>query len=134
MADIGKNKIISIESFVEIVLNKMKVPTLLQLDVVFLAKKYLVDLPTHLHYLKLFEDYDSLSTLTTPSTYNARHISTYLLKSILAYSSATPSPSAFFRGYCTQYPRDSLLTLGEFHKALTDLRLVPEIVQSEAVS
>lgn len=40
--------VISIESLVQIVLNTMKVPALLQPEVVFLAKKYLVDLPTHI--------------------------------------------------------------------------------------
>ena len=47
-ADIGRSLVISIESLVQIVLNTMKVPALLQPEVVFLAKKYLVDLPTHI--------------------------------------------------------------------------------------
>jgi len=40
--------LISIESLTQVVLNRLRVPALLQLDVVFLAKKYLIDLPQHL--------------------------------------------------------------------------------------
>jgi hypothetical protein len=47
-ADVGRSLVIGIDSLVKIVLNQMKVGALIQPDVVFLAKKYLVDLPTHI--------------------------------------------------------------------------------------
>jgi len=41
------------------------------LDVVFLAKKYLIDLPQHLQYVKLLEDFDVLAQTTgAPSGIN----------------------------------------------------------------
>jgi hypothetical protein len=47
-ADVARSMLISIESLTQVVPNRLRVPALLQLDVVFLAKKYLIDLPQHL--------------------------------------------------------------------------------------
>jgi hypothetical protein len=43
--DVAKNHMISVDAFVDIVLNRLKVTTLVKTDVVFLAKKYIRTLP-----------------------------------------------------------------------------------------
>jgi hypothetical protein len=43
--DVAKNHMISVDAFVDIVLNRLKVTTLVKTDIVFLAKKYIRTLP-----------------------------------------------------------------------------------------
>jgi hypothetical protein len=81
-------------------LNTIKVPALLQPDVVFLAKKYLVDLPTHIHYLKLFEDFNNIAQTTgNVSGINYQMICSYIRKACIAYHNAQ-DPSGYFKTKC----------------------------------
>lgn len=69
----------------------MKVGALLQPDVVFLAKKYLVDLPTHIQYVKLLEDYEVMAktaSLSAISGSNYQLMCTFIRKACLAYHNA----------------------------------------------
>lgn len=101
---------------------------------VFLAKKYLVDLPTHLQYVKLLEDFDLLAQQSNPqnSAGNLQQLCTYLRKACLAYHNAL-EPSHYFRTKCVQYPGDCLMTPGDFMKAVADLKLGPEVIGSDQV-
>lgn len=49
-SDLGNQKLISIDALCDVVLNKMKVPSLDKTDVIFLAKKYMSQLANHVQY------------------------------------------------------------------------------------
>jgi hypothetical protein len=112
----------------------MKTPTIVKLDAVFLAKKYMLDLPSHLHYIKLLEDFDILAkTSTTGSQANFKLICLTLRKALIAFESLS-DVTLYFKKHCKQYPRDFLLTPLEFVKACKDLHLVPEFCTEQALN
>lgn len=77
---------VSVEAFVDVVLNRMKVPTLIKIDVVFLAKKYIMTLPSHLQYEQLLEDFTLLSKAgALGSVANFKLICSYIRKACLAH-------------------------------------------------
>jgi len=91
---------VSVEMFTDIVLNKMKTPTIVQLDAVFLAKKYMLTLPSHIHYIKLLEDFDMLAKTTTTGTQaNFKHICLTIRKACIAFEGLS-DVIVYFKKHC----------------------------------
>ena len=93
-----------------------------------------MDLPTHIQYVKLLEDFERMAGSTgLVSGVNFQKICTYIRKACIAYHNSY-EPSQYFKTKCVQFPRDCLLTPGDFHKACSDLQLIPDIIGNEAVA
>ena len=81
-------------------LNKLKVPSLVKNDVLFLAKKYIKALPNSLSYLQLLEDFDMVSNgKTIFST-----ICSYIKKACLVHYNANEF-QIYFDMHCTRLDR-----------------------------
>lgn len=124
--DIGKNHMISVDAFVDIVLNRLKVPSLVKNDVVFLAKKYIRALANSVCYEQLLEDFDMISKSNFAGAANCKHICSYIRKACLVHHNIT-EVQQYFKTHCTLNPGESLMSLLEFSKACTSLYLVPDI-------
>ena len=87
--DVAKNHMISVDAFIDIVLNRLKVPTLVKNDVVFLAKKYIRTLPNSVCYEQLLEDFDMLSKNSFAGASAFKQICTYIRKACLVHKNIT---------------------------------------------
>jgi hypothetical protein len=82
--DIAKQKLISVDSFCEVVLNKMQVPSMGKPDLLFLARRYIQTLPNYIQYEKLLDDMNFIQKSSFSNVANNKSICSYVRKACLA--------------------------------------------------
>lgn len=112
--DFQAKKYISFDELSDVVLNKLRVPSLGKSDVVFLAKRYIHTLPNQVHYEKMLDDFNNQSRGQLGNMASSKALCAHIRKACLALHNAT-EVDQYFSGFTKTVP--GLLLLQEFLQA-----------------
>ena len=58
-----QTKMVSVDNMKEIFLNRLRIPSLDQMDIAFVCKKYVISVPNMVHYEKLLDDLAAITRM-----------------------------------------------------------------------
>lgn len=121
----------SVEDLSDVILNKLRLPTIGKSDVVFLAKKYIHSLPNQVQYEKMIDDFNTLSRGQIFNVSSTKIVCTLIRKACLINHNTT-EVETYFSKYCKTM--NGLLTFEEFLGACTTgLGLLPPLCERKSL-
>jgi hypothetical protein len=105
----------------EIILNKLRYSTMTTLDVIFLGKRYIGNMPNMIYYEKLLDDVDAVLRGKYQDTGDLKTICDYIRKACVLNRNTLDLHFAKFKTM-----RDTI-SQPEFEKAVSDLGIISEI-------
>lgn len=124
--DSRNSKVISVDNFIDLVINRLRIPEMLQIDSIFLCKRYIETLQNQVHYEKLLDDVEALQKGKFSHVGDQRAMADYIRKACLTQGIQLEQHFNKFA------KTKDVITPQDFQKALDDLELIQNGVCNKA--